>query len=166
MLKKLRIKFIALNMITVAVVLTAVFVTICVVNYQQSVAVVEATLNDVVNQASDHQENSSLAKMASRAKTASPMAVRRRTARVLRPIRPPQAGKAASLPSRRKRLTAARLRPPLLLTRRARILLPQPAPAQARLPLALPMMRTGSAGPPSAGATRAAGRLFPWRCLR
>ena len=54
MLKKLRIKFIALNMITVAVVLTAVFVTICVVNYQQSVAVVEATLNDVVNQASDH----------------------------------------------------------------------------------------------------------------
>lgn len=56
MLKKLRIKFIALNMITVAVVLTAVFATICVVNYQQSVAVVEATLNDVVNQASDHQE--------------------------------------------------------------------------------------------------------------
>lgn len=55
MLKKLRIKFIALNMITVAVVLTAVFATICVVNYQQSVAVVEATLNDVVNQASDHQ---------------------------------------------------------------------------------------------------------------
>ena len=55
MLKKLRTKFIALNMITVAVVLTAVFATICVVNYQQSVAVVEATLNDVVNQASDHQ---------------------------------------------------------------------------------------------------------------
>lgn len=160
MLKKLRIKFIALNMITVAVVLTAVFVTICVVNYQQSVAVVEATLNDVVNQASDHQENGS------RAKTASPMEARLRRARVLRPIRPPQAGKAASLPSRRKRLTAARLRPPLLLTRRARILLPQPVPAQARLPLALPMMRTGSADPPSAGATRAAGRLFPWRCLR
>lgn len=55
MLKKLRIKFIALNMITVALVLTAVFATICVVNYQQSMAVVEATLNDVVNQASDHQ---------------------------------------------------------------------------------------------------------------
>lgn len=166
MLKKLRTKFIALNMITVAVVLTAVFATICVVNYQQSVAVVEATLNDVVNQASDHQGKQQPGKDGQQAKTASPMEARPRRARVLRPIRPPQAGKAASLPPRRKRLTAARLRPPLPLTRRARILLPQPAPAQVRLLPASPMMRTGSVGPPSAGATRAAGRLFPWRCLR
>lgn len=55
MLKKLRIKFIALNMATVAVVLTVVFVTICVVNHQQSVAAVNLTLNDAVAQAADHQ---------------------------------------------------------------------------------------------------------------
>ena len=42
MLKKLRIKFIALNMATVAVVLTVVFTTICVVNHRQSVATVDA----------------------------------------------------------------------------------------------------------------------------
>ena len=38
MLKKLRVKFIALNMATVAVVLAVVFTAICVIDYQQSVA--------------------------------------------------------------------------------------------------------------------------------
>ena len=37
-LKKLRVKFIALNMATVAVVLAVVFTAICVIDYQQSVA--------------------------------------------------------------------------------------------------------------------------------
>ena len=55
MLKKLRIKFIALNMATVAVVLTVVFATICVVNHQQSVAMVNAALDDAISQAADHQ---------------------------------------------------------------------------------------------------------------
>lgn len=55
MLKKLRIKFIALNMATVAVVLTVVFVTICAVNHQQSVAIVNAALDNAIAQAADHQ---------------------------------------------------------------------------------------------------------------
>ena len=44
MLKKLRVKFIALNMATVAVVLAVVFTAICVIDYQQSVARVHETL--------------------------------------------------------------------------------------------------------------------------
>ena len=55
MLKKLRIKFIALNMATVAVVLTVVFTTICVVNHRQSVATVDGALNRAIAQASEHQ---------------------------------------------------------------------------------------------------------------
>lgn len=45
MLKKLRIKFIALNMATVAVVLIVVFTAICVIDYQQSVGRVNAALD-------------------------------------------------------------------------------------------------------------------------
>ena len=45
MLKKLRVKFIALNMATVAVVLAVVFTAICVIDYQQSVARVHETLD-------------------------------------------------------------------------------------------------------------------------
>ena len=55
MLKKLRIKFIVLNMATVAVVLTVVFTTICVVNHRQSVATVDGALNQAIAQASEHQ---------------------------------------------------------------------------------------------------------------
>lgn len=55
MLKKLRIKFIALNMATVAVVLTVVFTTICVVNHRQSVATVDGALNQAIAQAVEHQ---------------------------------------------------------------------------------------------------------------
>ena len=55
MLKKLRIKFIALNMATVAVVLTVVFAAICVVNHRQSVATVDGALNQAIAQASEHQ---------------------------------------------------------------------------------------------------------------
>ena len=55
MLKKLRIKFIALNMATVAVVLTVIFTTICVVNHRQSVAAVDGALNQAIAQASEHQ---------------------------------------------------------------------------------------------------------------
>ena len=55
MLKKLRIKFIVLNMATVAVVLTVVFAAICVVNHRQSVATVDGALNQAIAQASEHQ---------------------------------------------------------------------------------------------------------------
>ena len=55
MLKKLHIKFIVLNMATVAVVLTVVFTTICVVNHRQSVATVDGALNQAIAQASEHQ---------------------------------------------------------------------------------------------------------------
>ncbi|WP_449134571.1 sensor histidine kinase [Senegalimassilia anaerobia] len=55
MLKKLRIKFIALNMATVAVVLTVVFTTICVANHRQSVATVDGALNQAIAQAAEHQ---------------------------------------------------------------------------------------------------------------
>lgn len=55
MLKKLRIKFIALNMTTVAVVLTVVFTTICVVNHRQSIATVDGALNQAIAQAVEHQ---------------------------------------------------------------------------------------------------------------
>lgn len=55
MLKKLRIKFIALNIATVAVVLTVVFTAICVVNHRQSVATVDGALNQAIAQAVEHQ---------------------------------------------------------------------------------------------------------------
>ena len=55
MLEKLRIKFIALNMATVAVVLTVVFTAICVVNHRQSVATVDGALNQAIAQAVEHQ---------------------------------------------------------------------------------------------------------------
>lgn len=55
MLKKLRIKFIALNMATVAVVLTVIFAAICVVNHRQSAATVDGALNQAIAQASEHQ---------------------------------------------------------------------------------------------------------------
>lgn len=45
MLKKLRLKFIALNMAMVAAVLVVVFTAICVINYQQSTGDVHAALN-------------------------------------------------------------------------------------------------------------------------
>lgn len=53
MLKQLRIKFIALNMATVAVVLAVVFTAICVINYQQSVARVHETLDSAVAHVGD-----------------------------------------------------------------------------------------------------------------
>lgn len=48
MLKKLRIKFIALNMATVAVVLAVIFSAICVINYQQSVASVHEAMSNTI----------------------------------------------------------------------------------------------------------------------
>lgn len=48
MLKQLRIKFVALNMATVAVVLVVVFTAICVIDYQQSVGRVNAALDAAV----------------------------------------------------------------------------------------------------------------------
>ena len=53
MLKKLRVKFIALNMATVAVVLAVVFTAICVIDYQQSVARVHETLDAALAHAGD-----------------------------------------------------------------------------------------------------------------
>ncbi len=49
MLKKLRIKFIALNMATVAVVLVVVFSAICAINYQQSVNAVYEALGNALS---------------------------------------------------------------------------------------------------------------------
>ena len=48
MLKELRIKFIALNMATVAVVLAVIFSAICVINYQQSVASVHEAMSNAI----------------------------------------------------------------------------------------------------------------------
>ncbi len=45
MLKRLRVKFVALNMATVAVVLAVVFTAICVLDYQQSLAQVNGALD-------------------------------------------------------------------------------------------------------------------------
>lgn len=53
MLKRLRIKFIALNMATVAVVLIAVFSAICVISYQQSLQSVYAALDTAMQHAND-----------------------------------------------------------------------------------------------------------------
>ncbi|MEG0759276.1 MAG: hypothetical protein RR505_12780, partial [Raoultibacter sp.] len=49
MLRKLRIKFIALIMAMVAVVLLAVFSTICVINYQQAVSDVYTALTSAID---------------------------------------------------------------------------------------------------------------------
>lgn len=49
MLKKLRIKFIALNMAMVALVLAVVFTSICLIDYQQSVSRVRGTLDAAVS---------------------------------------------------------------------------------------------------------------------
>lgn len=51
MLKKLRIKFIALNMTTVVVVLAIAFTAILVINYQQSMQEVEETLEAAISDA-------------------------------------------------------------------------------------------------------------------
>ena len=48
MLKKLRIKFIELNMATVAVVLAVIFSAICVINYQQSAASVHEAMSNAI----------------------------------------------------------------------------------------------------------------------
>lgn len=53
MLKKLRIKFVALNMATVAVVLVVVFTAICVIDYQQSVGKVYESLDAAVSHVND-----------------------------------------------------------------------------------------------------------------
>lgn len=49
MLKKLRVKFIALNMATVAVVLAVMFAAICLINYQQAVNDVYEALNSAID---------------------------------------------------------------------------------------------------------------------
>lgn len=49
MLKKLRIKFVAMNMATIAVVLTIVFTAICVINYQQNLTRVYSVLDGSLN---------------------------------------------------------------------------------------------------------------------
>ena len=53
MLKKLRLKFVALNMATVAVVLAVVFTAICVIDHQQSVARVQEALDAAVAHAGE-----------------------------------------------------------------------------------------------------------------
>ena len=56
MLKKLRCKFIALNMTMVAAVLAVVFTAICVINYQQSIGDVYAALNAAIEHDSKTKE--------------------------------------------------------------------------------------------------------------
>lgn len=53
MLKKLRTKFVALNMATVAVVLVVVFAAICIINHQQSVNSVYSALDSAISRAAD-----------------------------------------------------------------------------------------------------------------
>lgn len=55
MLKKLRFKFIVLNMTTVAIVLVAVFVSVVFLNYQQSTSSVTASLDGAISRAADRQ---------------------------------------------------------------------------------------------------------------
>lgn len=55
MLKKLRIKFIALNMATVAVVIAVVFTIVVAINYQQSVTSVTNALDGSIARASESQ---------------------------------------------------------------------------------------------------------------
>ena len=53
MLRRLRLKFVALNMATVAVVLAVVFTAICVINYQQSTNGVYSALDAAIDHAGD-----------------------------------------------------------------------------------------------------------------
>ena len=53
MLKRLRVKFIALNMATAALVLAVVFTSICVIDYQQSVVRVHQALDAAISAADD-----------------------------------------------------------------------------------------------------------------
>ena len=53
MLKKLRVKFVALNMATVAVVLAVVFTAICVINHKQSTDDVYSVLDNAISRAAD-----------------------------------------------------------------------------------------------------------------
>ncbi len=55
MLKKLRIKFIILNMATVAVVLVAVFTSVVLLNYQQAISSVTDSLDGAISRAADKQ---------------------------------------------------------------------------------------------------------------
>ncbi len=53
MLKKLRVKFVALNMATVAVVLAVVFTAICIINHKQSTDDVYSVLDNAISRAAD-----------------------------------------------------------------------------------------------------------------
>lgn len=66
MLKKLRIKFITLIMIVVALVLGVSFTTICMIDYQTNLSQVYSTLDAAISQASDRakQGNNLLGKLA------------------------------------------------------------------------------------------------------
>jgi len=57
MFKKLRIKFIAITMVMVAVVMALAFAAVCVIEYQRSYSVVQTALSDAANQAmvDDHR---------------------------------------------------------------------------------------------------------------
>jgi signal transduction histidine kinase len=55
MLKKLRIKFIVLNMATVAAVLAVVFTSVVIINYQQGVTAVVNALDGAVSRAAERQ---------------------------------------------------------------------------------------------------------------
>ena len=55
MLKKLRIKFIVLNMMTVAAVLAVVFTSVVIINYQQGVTAVVNALDGAVSRAAERQ---------------------------------------------------------------------------------------------------------------
>ena len=56
MFKKLRIKFIAITMVMVAVVMALAFSVVCIVEYQRSLSVVQTALSDAVNQANDDNQ--------------------------------------------------------------------------------------------------------------
>lgn len=56
MLKKLRLKFIALNMVTVAAVIAVVFSAIVAINYQQSLTAVREAMETSINDAAFHQK--------------------------------------------------------------------------------------------------------------
>ena len=55
MLKKLRLKFIALNMVTVAAVIIVVFSAVVAINYQQSLTTVREAMEASINDAAFHQ---------------------------------------------------------------------------------------------------------------
>ncbi len=56
MLKKLRLKFIALNMVTVAAVIIVVFSAVVAINYQQSLTTVREAMEASINDAAFHQK--------------------------------------------------------------------------------------------------------------